>query len=112
FNVVAADEGTPHAVLVRAVEPVAGADLMSTRRGLPTDARALTNGPGKLCRALAIGADQRGVDLTSGSLYLADGVAGPIGRARRVNIDYAGAWADKPWRFYEKSSRYVSVAPR
>src|SRR3954463_14281141 len=54
FNIVAGKEGEPHAVLVRALEPVAGLELMSSRRGFPADSKLLTNGPGKLCQALGL----------------------------------------------------------
>src|SRR5262249_15574108 len=54
FNIVAASEGDPHAVLVRALEPVYNAELMSARRGVSAASRQLTNGPGKLCQALGL----------------------------------------------------------
>jgi len=115
FNVVVGPEGHPHAILVRAVEPLLGASLMAARRGLPPDEVRLTNGPGKLCAALGLDARAYGVDLCSTNLFLAAPPAGGrprVGRSARINIDYAGAWVDKPWRFHERGSRYVSVAPR
>jgi DNA-3-methyladenine glycosylase len=115
FNVVVGPEGHPHAVLVRAVEPVLGVELMAARRGLgPGDVR-LTNGPGKLCAALGLDARRYGEDLCGPDLFLAAGPAGKrprIGRSARINVDYAGAWAKRPWRFHERGNRYVSVAPR
>lgn len=112
FNVTAGAVGDPHAVLVRALEPLAGLSLMSERRGMSADRRELTNGPGKLCRALAIDRSLYGSPLDAPELFIAEGVAGPIGRSARINIDYAGAWVGRPWRFYERGNRYVSVAPR
>jgi DNA-3-methyladenine glycosylase len=114
FNLVVAAEGQPHAVLVRALEPVIGVDLMAKRRGFPADSVLLTNGPGKLCQALAITGAQYDRDLCRGSLFVTGG-AGPrpkIARSPRINVDYAGAWARKPWRFFEPGNRYVSAAPR
>jgi DNA-3-methyladenine glycosylase len=115
FNVVVGPAGHPHAILVRAVEPVLGADLMAARRGLtPGDVR-LTNGPGKLCAALGLDARAYGADLCSSNLFLAaaPGAIRPrIGRSARINVDYAGAWAKRPWRFHERGNRYVSVPPR
>lgn len=112
FNVVVGAEGHPHAVLIRAIEPLFGLDLMASRRGLrPGDVR-LTNGPGKLCSALGLDAGAYGLDLCSDALYLAPGAAGRIGRSPRINIDYAGSWAKKPWRFHERDNRFVSVEPR
>ena len=113
FNVVVGPEGHPHAVLVRAVEPLIGAPLMAARRGVDAGSVLLTNGPGKLCAALGLTGVDYGVDLCGPDLFLAEGAArGSIGRSPRINVDYAGAWVNKPWRFYERGNRYVSVAPR
>lgn len=115
FNVVVGSEGQPHAVLVRAVEPVLGIARMAARRGLPPGDARLTNGPGKLCAALGLDARAYGLNLCSSNLFLAAPPGGKrprVGRSTRVNVDYAGAWARKPWRFHERGSRYVSVAPR
>jgi DNA-3-methyladenine glycosylase len=113
FNVVVGAEGHPHAILVRAVEPVLGAELMAERRGVPAEIARLTSGPGKLCAALGLTAAAYGKDLCGPELFLAEGPrrAG-VGRSARINVDYAGAWAAKPWRFYERGNRYVSVPPR
>ncbi len=114
MNLVAASEGEPHAVLIRALEPVRGLDLMARRRKRPAHSRELTNGPGKLTQALAITGADYGRDLCGDELTLETPVdrAGPISRSPRINVEYAGAWASKRWRFYERGNRYVSVAPR
>jgi DNA-3-methyladenine glycosylase len=114
MNLVAASEGEPHAVLIRALEPVRGLELMARRRGKPPHSRELTNGPGKLTQALAITGEDYGCDLCGSKLYLeaAELPAGSIGRSARINVDYAGAWAARRWRFYERGNRYVSVPPR
>jgi len=112
FNIVVAEEGVPHAVLIRALEPTMGVDLMAARRRRDAGARELTNGPGKLCMAMALDRRHYGAELCGDELYLLDGARGPVGRSPRINVDYAGTWAARPWRFYEKSNRYVSVAPR
>jgi DNA-3-methyladenine glycosylase len=112
FNIVAGSEGEPHAVLIRAVEPIAGIELMSRRRGIAPGRIELTNGPGKLCQALALDRDAYGRDLCGGDLYLLDGARGRIRRSPRINVDYAGAWAKRRWRFYEQCNRFVSVPPR
>jgi DNA-3-methyladenine glycosylase len=116
MNIIAASEGEPHGVLLRALEPVRGVELMTCRRGgkmLP-GARELTNGPGKLTQALAITGEDYGRDLCGDRLFLeaADRPVGRVGRSTRINVSYAGAWAAKRWRFYERGNRYVSVAPR
>jgi DNA-3-methyladenine glycosylase len=112
FNVVVAEPGKPHAVLVRALEPLEPLAALAARRGMAPQRRELTNGPGKLCQAFGLDRRHYGVDLCGGELYIAAGRAGAIGRSARINIDYAGAWVDKPWRFYERGNRYVSVKPR
>jgi DNA-3-methyladenine glycosylase len=113
FNVVVGPEGHPHAVLVRAIEPVLGVERMAARRGVPANRVQLTNGPGKLCAALGLDAHAYGLDLAGRELYLAEGDRrGSVGRSARINVDYAGPWAKKPWRFYERGNRYVSVPPR
>jgi DNA-3-methyladenine glycosylase len=100
-------------VLVRAVEPVIGEELMAARRGCPAGSTRLTSGPGKLCQALGLGAAAYGADLTGPALFLAEGARGAaVGRSPRINVDYAGVWAARPWRFYERGNRYVSCAPR
>lgn len=110
FNLVTTKDGAPHAVLIRAVEPVVGVELMAERRKLPPTARELTNGPGKLCQALAIGRECYGVDLCGSKLFLAEGPSVRSATATRIGVDYAGDWAEKPWRFYDPKSRYVSRA--
>lgn len=112
FNAVTGAEGQPHAVLVRAVEPVAGVEAMAARRGLPASSVQLTNGPGKLCAAMGLSGSAYGVDLCGATLFLAAGPRGAVGRSPRINVDYAGEWAARPFRFYERGNRYVSVKPR
>jgi len=113
FNVVVDAPGRPHAVLVRAVEPVRGRELMATRRGIDPDRVELTNGPGKLCEAFGIAREHYGADLCTSSLFLAAGPgATKIEKSPRIGIDYAGAWAERPWRFFETGNRYVSKRPR
>jgi DNA-3-methyladenine glycosylase len=116
MNLVVASEGKPHAVLIRALEPVRGIELMARRRKKPVTSRELTNGPGKLTSALSITSADYGRDLCGDELFLEESDAeisrGRIGRSPRINVDYAGEWAALPWRFYERGNRYVSVPPR
>lgn len=113
-NLVVANEGQPHAVLIRAIEPLRGVDLMAARRGRSATSRDLTNGPGKLTEALAITGLDYGRDLCEDELFLEgeDRKSLRIGRSARINVDYAGVWAALPWRFYERNNPYVSVKPR
>ncbi len=114
MNLVVASEGEPHAVLIRALEPARGLELMAQRRGKSIASRELTNGPGKLTQALAINGEDYGRDLCGDELYLEDSDhrVKSVGRSARINVAYAGAWADKRWRFHERGNRFVSVAPR
>lgn len=105
FNAVCGPPPLPQAILVRALEPACGLDLMrervAARPGTP-DSR-LCQGPGKLCRALDITGALYGVPLTASALYLMPGGLRPgerIATSPRINIDYAGEWAARPWRYY------------
>ena len=114
MNLVVAQAGEPHAVLIRALEPVRGLELMAARRRRHASARELTNGPGKLTEAMAITGADYGRDLCGEELFLED--YGPqnlkIGRSARINVDYAGIWTLRPWRFYARNNPWVSVKPR
>ena len=111
-NLVTTKVGAPHAVLLRAVEPLLGVRVMSKRRGLAETDVNLTNGPGKLCQAFGIDKRHYNVDLTSGRLFLSEGATRPskLLRSPRIGVDYAGSWAEKPWRFSEQGNRWVSRA--
>jgi DNA-3-methyladenine glycosylase len=65
-----------------------------------------------LCQALGITKDDYGRDLTGDELYLLEGPHGTIARSPRINVDYAGDWVERPWRFFERGNRFVSVPPR
>ena len=109
FNIVTTAEGLPHAVLIRALEPIRGIELMAVRRRQLASARELTNGPGKLTQAMSINRADYARDLCGDELFLEAGVAGQIGRSARINVERAGEpWASRPWRFYERGSQFVS----
>lgn len=98
-NIVVREEGVPHAVLIRALEPVEGL----------TDN---TWGPGLLCRAMNIDRTLNGTDLLGSKLWLerpASPTRARIARATRIGVDYAGDWAQRPWRFFDRDSPYVST---
>jgi DNA-3-methyladenine glycosylase len=101
LNVVTAAEGVPHAVLLRALEPVDGIEER-------------TCGPGLLCRAMHIDRRLNGADLCGDVLWLerppaSDRRRARIGRSARIGVDYAGEWAHRPWRFYDRDSAHVSA---
>jgi DNA-3-methyladenine glycosylase len=110
FNIVTTGDGHPHAVLVRALEPISGIECMAKRRKLPQTSRELTNGPGKLCQAFAIDERAYGLDLCDSRLFLADGPPTKTQRSARIGVRYAAEWAQKPWRFFDPKSPYVSRA--
>ncbi|HAQ08801.1 MAG TPA: DNA-3-methyladenine glycosylase [Bacillus bacterium] len=108
FNVVSGWAGSPEAILIRGVEPVAGIDLMVKRRGLP-DSVNLTNGPGKLTKALGINMNDYGHPLTKAPLFIAKGSKPEsISAGKRIGIDNSGEAKDYPWRFWVTGNRFVS----
>ncbi len=118
FNVVTGVADVPHAVLVRALEPAEGLAWMRRRRPDRPDER-LASGPGALCLALAIDRSHDRADLLGDRVWLEEGPArvapSAIARGPRVGIDYAGAWAARPWRFWLRGNPCVSrgaSAPR
>jgi DNA-3-methyladenine glycosylase len=111
FNVVTNLPEIPHAVLIRALEPVEGTTLMRTRRHAGSD-HNLTNGPGKLCIALGIDRTLDRVDLLGDRVWIEKGKRrippSAIASGPRIGIDYALAWAAKPWRFWIGHNPFVS----
>ena len=109
MNVVCGPVGTPHAVLIRAGEPVEGLDFMREQRGEHLAMKDWTNGPGKLTKALGITMDYYGHHWTNSPLYIAEAAAvGEIAVSPRVGISNAGDAVSYPWRFYEKDNAFVS----
>ncbi|MFD0048637.1 DNA-3-methyladenine glycosylase [Actinomycetes bacterium NPDC127524] len=107
-NVVSGGTETPEAILIRAVEPYEGIPLMQQRRGLE-DVRKLTNGPGKLTKALGITMMDYGNSFTDSSLYLSPGIKPEkISAGPRIGIDNSGEAKEYPWRFWISGSMYLS----
>lgn len=118
FNIVTQEEGNPQAVLIRAAEPIDGFDLIAQNRFNKaynqlsrSQIKSLTNGPGKLCRALLIDKSLNGEDLCGNKLYVEEGENEKfnIVSSKRVGIDYAEEARDYLWRFYIEDNGYVSV---
>lgn len=111
MNVVVNVKGLAQGVLIRALEPLEGIELMKKRRKMDK-IKNLCNGPGKLCIAMDITKKENGVNLMSSSLFIEeDEEIEPfeIVSAKRINIDYAEEAKDFLWRFYIKDTPYVSV---
>jgi len=112
FNIVTNLKDVPHAVLVRAAEPIMGIDTMLQRTHKKTPDKTLTSGPGNVSKALGIYTHHTGKDLRSENFFIADDgfklskkdiVATP-----RIGVDYAAEDALLPYRFFIKGNLYVS----
>ena len=115
FNIVTAHKGSPHAVLIRAGEPLEGIEHMKNNRDLTSPSlKDLASGPGKLCQALKISSELSGVDLFSTcKLEVTKGTKSsnpdlPVEKGKRMNIDYAEEYRKKLWRFYVPGSEHLS----
>ncbi len=110
FNVVVGAVDTPHAVLIRAVEPSENIEIMRVRRGKMPD-KNLTSGPGKLCVALAVDKSYNNENLLGERVWLENYKMfseAEITSGKRIGIDYAEEFAAKHWRFWVKDNLYVS----
>ncbi|MDR7235492.1 DNA-3-methyladenine glycosylase [Neobacillus drentensis] len=108
FNVVSGGEERPQAVLIRALEPWYGIELMKIRRGMESPI-GLTNGPGKLTKSLGITKEDYGRPLTLPPLYIANGFSPEsISAGKRIGIDNAGEARDYLWRFWVTNNKFVS----
>jgi DNA-3-methyladenine glycosylase len=114
LNVVTHTIDAPHVVLIRALAPVDGIEIMRARRnvkGKTMPDKNLTSGPGKLTIAMGIDRGFNGEDLLGERMWLEEGKkfsAKEIAVGRRIGIDYAGEDAEKPWRFWVKDNPFVS----
>jgi DNA-3-methyladenine glycosylase len=118
FNVVVGAVDTPHAILIRAVEPIENIEMMRARRraksknaALKMPDQNLTSGPGKLCIAFGIDKSFNNESLLGGRVWIEDGKvfsADKIKCGKRVGIAYAEEFAEKPWRFWIKNNEFVS----
>lgn len=108
INVVSGEEGNPQAILIRAVEPLIGLEVMKERRPV-TKLTNLTSGPGKLTKAFGITKDDYGRTFFNPPLYIAKGKKPEYTvTGKRIGIDNAGEARDYPYRFWVKDNPYVS----
>ena len=112
FNVVTSVKDEPHAVLIRAVEPLIGTEIMEIRRKMPFTKPAVSSGPGSAAKALGIDRSFNKKDLTGEEIWIEDqGIRYPsdqIAAVPRVGVAYAQEDAFLPWRFFVKNNKYVS----
>lgn len=110
LNIVVGNQETPHCVLVRGIEPLENIEIMRERRGKMKDTN-LTSGPGKLCIAFDIDKSFYGEDLLGERIFIEDGETvskNKIAKGKRIGIDYAEEYAEKPWRFWLRDNPFVS----
>ena len=116
FNVVTNVEGVPHAVLIRAVQPLDGIDIMLRRRNMKTISNRLTAGPGILSQAMDISVHSSGQSLLDKQMWIENRENNnplkdfQIISSPRVGVQYAGKDASNPWRFQVEKSPWVSSA--
>jgi DNA-3-methyladenine glycosylase len=112
FNIVTSVEGQPHAILIRAIQPTEGLDVMLYRRNMSTLKPNITSGPGSVAKALGISRKIDTFSLQGNTIWIEDrGLAFPdkdIAAVPRVGVSYAGEDALLPYRFYVKGNPYVS----
>ncbi|QZA58739.1 DNA-3-methyladenine glycosylase [Candidatus Rhabdochlamydia porcellionis] len=103
LNVVTHTEGTPHAVLIRAIFPTFGIETMLKRRKKTSLNSKLTNGPGSVCQALGVDLAHNAISLNSSCIWIANSDLSidqtQIYQGPRIGVDYAGQDALLPWRF-------------
>ncbi|MFW0715413.1 DNA-3-methyladenine glycosylase [Pedobacter sp. N23S346] len=112
FNVVTSVKDDPHAILIRAIVPLIGVDVMELRRNMPAAKAAISSGPGSAAKALGIDRTFNAKNLTGNEIWLEDqGIKyqdDEIAATPRVGIAYAQEHAILPWRFFVKGNKYVS----
>jgi DNA-3-methyladenine glycosylase len=112
FNIVTSIKDEPHAVLVRAVEPLEGKEIMELRRNMPFTKAAISSGPGSAAKALGIDRSFNKKDLSGEEIWIEDqGIRytpDQIVATPRVGVAYAQEDALLPWRFFVKDNKYVS----
>jgi DNA-3-methyladenine glycosylase len=112
LNVVTSVEGQPHAILIRAINPTIGLDIMQYRRNMAVIKPTITMGPGSVAKALGISRKINGISLQSDTLWIEDQglkfTDDEVTAVPRVGIDYAGDDAFLPYRYYVKGNSYVS----
>jgi DNA-3-methyladenine glycosylase len=112
FNIVTNAEDIPNAILIRALEPIAGIEAMLKRSNKTVHGNDLTRGPGNVAKALGLHTTHTGISLQSDKIYVADDgfkyKESDIVITTRIGVDYAAEDALLPYRFIVKGNRYVS----
>lgn len=112
LNIVTGTEGESHAILIRALQPTVGLDIMRLRRGFDNNDRRLCKGPGALAKALGLNKSFNGVSLTGDEIWIEEN--GPEVSAEliiacpRIGLNIIEPYKSIPWRFYIKGNKYIS----
>jgi len=116
FNVVTNSEEIPHAILIRALDPIEGIEEMLRRTNKKKSDHTLTRGPGNVSKALGIFTKHSGLSLLGDKIFICadEGTfrRKEIAASPRIGVDYAGEDALLPYRFYVKGNPYVSGKPK
>lgn len=112
LNIVSGMEGVSHAILIRALEPHTGIDIMRERRNLVSKDQRLCQGPGALAQAMGLNKTHNGIDLQEDMIWINEsGITysnDEIISSPRVGMNFEGAYKLIPWRFYVKGNSFVS----
>jgi DNA-3-methyladenine glycosylase len=112
FNIVTNEAERAEAVLIRAVEPLEGLELMMARRGISNNGKVLTGGPGRVAQALGIGMEHNGIPLQEPPIKLLDDGFDlhdvTIKTGPRIGMNFPAPDAVLPWRYWIGGNRWVS----
>jgi DNA-3-methyladenine glycosylase len=111
FNIVTNTKGNADAILVRAIEPLEGIDIMMERRQKNKLDKTLTSGPGNVSKALGLTKNHNAQSVCSDQIWIEHKITqiNKITETTRIGIDYAEEDAFLPWRFYDADSKFVSI---
>jgi DNA-3-methyladenine glycosylase len=111
FNIVTNTKGNADAILIRAFEPEHGIEIMQNRRKKAELDKTLTSGPGNVSQALGLAKTHNGKSVSSDEIWFetTDNSSIELIETTRIGIDYAEEDASLPWRFYNNTSRFISV---
>ena len=112
LNIVTGSDNMSHAILIRAIQPTVGIDIMRERRGIYNQDKRLCQGPGALAKALGLNKSHNGTDLLQDKIWIEDHGSGftddEVIASARVGMNFDGPYKTMPWRFYIKGNPYVS----
>jgi DNA-3-methyladenine glycosylase len=112
LNIVTGSKDMSHAILIRAIEPIKGLEIMRERRNIYNQDKRLCKGPGALAKAMALNKLHNGIDLQNDTIWIEDNGRSytdeQVVASARVGMNFDGIYKTIPWRFYNKGNPYVS----